>query len=191
MLTRYVFENPWPVGIVLLAIAAGLGWTGLHAVDRRRLIAAGVVALLGAAVMVAGKAVVTPGEHARDVVLEVVDAAVAADVATGAAALADDASLSLGSPNNPGFPRDIIVRRMDGLTGRYRIEGNRITNLDARTVSSDRGVVDIACVTELSLGFGPVPTSWTIQVDRQTDGTWKISHVTWVTLAGRVPPRTW
>ncbi|MHC4993030.1 MAG: hypothetical protein ACYTGC_18810 [Planctomycetota bacterium] len=191
LITRYVLENPLPLGLLLLAIAAGLAWTGLHAVDRRRLIAAGVVALVGAAVMAAGKAVVTPGEHARAVVLEVVDAAVAGDVRTAVAAFADDSALSLASPTNPGFPRDEIERRMQGLAGRYRIQSNRVTNLDAETVSSDRGVVDLSCVTELTLGFGPVPTRWTIQADRQPDGTWKISHVTWVTMATRTPPRSW
>ncbi len=191
LITRYVLENPVPLTVLLMAIAAGLAWTGLKAVDRRRLIAAGVLALTGAAVMVAGKAIVTAGEHARGVVIEVVDAAVAADVGTAAAALADDSALSLGSPNNPGFSRDAIVRRLDELAGRYLIKSNRITNLDAKTVSPDRGVVDLACVTELTLGFGPVPTSWIVQVDRQPDGTWKISHVTWVKLAARTPPRNW
>ena len=191
LLTRYVLENPWPLAVLLLAVAAGLAWTGLQAVDRRRVIAAGVVALTAAGVMAAGKAVVTPGEHARGVVMAVVDAAVAADVGTAAAALADDVSLSLGSQNNPGFARDAIVRRLDGLAGRYRIQSNRITKLDAETVTPDRGVVQLACLTELKLGFGPVPTSWIIQVDRQSDGSWKISHVTWVKLATRTPPRSW
>ncbi len=191
LITRYVLENPWPLGGLLLAIAAGLAWTGLQSVDRRRLLAAGVVAVVGAAVIAAGRAVVTPGEHARAVVIEIVDAAVAADITTVAAAFAEDSALSLGSPNNPGIPKDAITRRLDGLAGRYRIKSNRVTKLDATTLTQDRGVVDLACVTEPTVGFGPVPTSWIIQVDRQPDGTWKITHVTWVTLGMRAPPRSW
>ena len=191
LLTRYVLENPWPLGVLLLAIAAGLGWTGLQAVDRRRLLGAGIVAVAGAAVMVVGRAIVTPGEHARALVMQVVDAAVAADITTVAAAFADDSSLSLGSPNNPGFPKDDIGRRLAGLAGRYRIKSNRVTKLDATTVTRNRGVVDLVCVTEPTLGFGPVPTSWIIQVDRQPDGTWKFSQVTWVTVGMRAPPRSW
>ncbi len=191
LFTRYVLENPWPLATLLLAVAAGLAWTGLQAVDRRRLLAAGIVAVAGAAVLVAGKAIVTPGEHARALVMEVVDAAVAADIATVAAAFADDASLSLGSPNNPGFSKNAITRRLDGLAGRYRIKSHRVTKLDATTVTPDRGVVNLVCVTEPALGFGPVPTSWIIQVDRQPDGTWKFSHVTWVTMGMRAPPRNW
>ncbi len=191
LITRYVLENPWPLGVLLLAIAAGLAWTGLQAVDRRRLLAAAVVAVVGAAVMVAGKAIVTPGEHARAVVMEVFDAAVAGDITTVAAAFADDSALSVGSPNNPGFSKDVIVRRLEGLTGRYRIKSSRVTKLDATTVTQDRGIVNFACVTEPTLGFGPVPTSWIIQVDRQPDGTWKFSHVTWVTLGMQAPPRSW
>ncbi len=191
LITRYVLENPWPLSILLLVIAAGLAWTGLQAVDRRRLFAAGVVAVAGAAVIVAGKAIVTPGEHARALVLEVVDAVVAADITTAAAAFADDSSLSLGSPNNPGFSKDAIIRRLDGLAGRYRIKSSRVTRLEATTVTRDRAVVNLACVTEPVMGFGPVPTSWIIQVDRQPDGTWKFSHVTWVTMGMRAPPRSW
>ena len=176
--------------MLLLAIAAGLAWTGLQAVNRRRLLAAGIVAVVGAAVMVAGKVIITPGEHARAVVLEVFDAAVAADITTVAAAFTDDSALSLGSPNNPGFSKDAIIRRLEGLTGRYRIKSSRVTKLDATTVTPDRGVVNCACVTEPTLGFGPVPTSWIIQVDRQPDGTWKITHVTWVTLGMRALPHS-
>lgn len=191
LFTRYVLENPWPLGVLLVAVAVGLAWSGLQAVDRRRLVAAGVMAVAGAAVLAAGKAVVTSGEHARAVVIEIVDAAVAADITTVAAAFADDATLSLGSPNNPGFSKDAITRRLDGLAGRYRIKSNRVTRLDATTVTRDRGVVDLACLTEPTLGFGPVPTSWIIQVDRQSDGSWKITQVTWVTLGTRAPPRSW
>jgi ketosteroid isomerase-like protein len=191
LFTRYVLENPWPLGVLLLAIAAGLAWSGLQAVDRRRLLAAGVMAVAGAAVMAAGRVVVTPGEHARAVVMETVDAAVAADVTRVAAAFADDSALSLGSPNNPGFSKDDITRRLEGLTGRYRIKSNRVVKLDATTVTRDRGVVDLACLTEPTLGFGPVPTSWVVQVDRQPDGSWKITHVTWVTMGNRAPPGSW
>ena len=190
-LTPYVLENPYPLGVLMLAVGAGLAWTALGAEDRRRLIIAGVLAALGAAILAVGAVIVTPGEHARRVVLEVVDAAVQADIPLATASFADDAVLSMGSPSNPGYSRDSIAQRMQGLAGRYRIASNRVTRLESSTESRQRGIVHLACRTELQLGFGPVPTSWVVQVDRQPDGTWKISRVTWVTLASRTPPERW
>ncbi len=191
LITRYVLENPFPLGLLLLALGAGLARSGLRTGRRPRLVTAAVAAAMGAAVLVAGTTIETAGEHARRVVVEAVDAAVAADVAGITALLADDAVLSLGSPNNPGYPRDAIDRRLAGLAGRYRIASNRITSLQAATVSPYRGEVNLVCRTELELGFGPVPSSWEIQVDRQPDGSWKITRVTWSTLATSTPPEDW
>ncbi len=191
LITRYVLENPFPLGLLLLALGAALARTGLRTGRRPRLVTAAVAAAVGAAVLLAGTTIETAGEHARRVVLEAVDAAVAADVAGITALLADDAVLSLASPNNPGYPRDAIDRRLAGLAGKYRIGSNRITSLEAATVSRQRGEVNLACRTELELGFGPVPTSWVIQVDRRPDGSWKITRVTWLTLATRTPPENW
>ncbi len=191
LVTHYVLENPFPLGLLLLALGAGLARTGMRTGRRPRLVAAAIVAAVGAVVLLVGTTIDTAGEHARRVVLEAVDAAVAADVAGVRALLADDAVLSLASPNNPGYPRDAIDRRLAGLAGRYRIASNRITSLDAETVSRQRGEVNLACRTELELGFGPVPTSWVIEVDRRPDGSWKITRVTWLTLATRTPPENW
>lgn len=189
LLTRYVLENPFPLGLLLLVLGAGLARSGLRTGRRPRLVAAAMAAAAAAAVVVAGTTIETAGEHARRVVLDAVDAAVQGDVAGVTALLADDAVLSLASPNNPGYPRNAIERRLAGLAGRYRIASNRITSLDAATVSRQRGEVNLACRTELELGFGPVPTSWVVEVDRQPDGSWKIARVTWVTLATRTPPK--
>ena len=191
LFTRYVLENPYPLALLLLVLGAGLARSGLRMGLRPRLVAAAVTAAIAAAVVLAGTTIQTAGEHARRVVLEAVDAAVQADIPGVMALLADDAVLSLASPTNPGFPRNAIDRRLAGLAGRYRIASNRITSLDAATVSRQRGEVILACRTELELGFGPVPTSWVVQVDLQPDGSWKITRVTWVTLATRTPPRNW
>ena len=191
LITRYVLENPFPFSLVLLVLAAGLARSGLRTGRRSHLVAAAAAAAVGAAVVLAGTTIETAGEHARRVVVAAVDAAVRADVAGVTALLADDAVLSLASPNNPGYPRDAIELRLAGLAGRYRIASNRITSLDAVTVSRQRGEVNLVCRTELELGFGPVPTSWVVQVDRQPDGSWKITRVTWLTLATRTPPENW
>ena len=96
LFTRYVLENPYPLGFALLALAAVLGWTVLRGGRRERLVTAGILAVIGGGLLVVGAVVVTSGEHARRVVLDVVDAAVAGDVGTAGSLFADDATLALG-----------------------------------------------------------------------------------------------
>jgi hypothetical protein len=187
MFTRYVLENPWPLGIGLLAAALILAWTAVRGESAGRLKAAGVIALVGAAVLIAGAAVVTPGERARQVVLDVVAAAVAGDVSGAGAHFSSDATLAFGLVTNPGLPRAEIEWRIDQLDNRFRIASNDVTRLRAETAARDRGIVHLACRTELVALPVPVPTEWIIDVTRQADGTWKISRVTWTSMAGRSP----
>jgi hypothetical protein len=187
LITRYVLENPYPVGLLLLALAVGFAWTALRSERPQGLRVAGVLAAFGAAILLIGALVVTAGEQARRVTLAVVDAAVAGDVAEAGSHFADDARLSFGSPNNPSLPRRDIQSRIDQLDGKYRIQSNQVTMLRAYTESSERATVHLACRTTLERGFGPAPTSWLLRVERQDDGTWKITHVTWIALAGRSP----
>ena len=187
LFTRYVLENPYPLGVLLLALAAGFAWTALRSDRPQRLRTAGILGVVGAAVLLTGTWVATAGEHARRVTLAVVEAAVAADVSGAAALFADDARLSFGSPNNLGRPRGDIEARIDQLDGKYRIQSNQVTMLRAYTETSDRATVHLACFTTLERGFGPAPTQWVLRVERQDDGTWKIAHVTWISYAGRSP----
>ncbi len=187
MFTRHVLENPWPLGIGLLAAALILAWVAMRRESAGRLKAAGVIALVGAAVLIAGAAVVTPGERARKVVLAVVAAAVAGDVPGAGAHFSDDATLAFGLDTNPGLPRSEIEWRIDQLDDRFRIASNTVTRLRAETAASDRGVVQLGCRTELVAVPVPVPTEWIIEVTRQVDGAWKISRVTWTSIAGRAP----
>jgi hypothetical protein len=187
LFTRYVLENPYPVGLLLVALAAGLAWTALRSGRPQRLRTAGMLAVVGAGALLVGALVVTAGERARRVTLAVIEAAVAADVTGAAALFAADARLSFGSPANPGLPRGDIEGRIDQLDGKYRIQANRVTMLRAYTETSDRATVHLACSTTLERGFGPAPTQWVLRVQRQDDGAWKIAHVTWISYAGRSP----
>ena len=187
LFTRYVLENPYPLGVLLVALAAGFAWTALRSDRPQRLRTAGILGVVGAAVLLTGTLVATAGERARRVTLAVVEAAVAADVSGAAAQFAEDARLSFGGPTNPSLPRRDLEARIDQLDGKYRIGSNQVTMLRAYTETSDRATVHLACRTALERDFGPVPTQWVLRVERQADGTWKIAHVTWISLGGRAP----
>ncbi len=187
LFTRYVLENPYPAGLLMLALAVGLAWTALRTDGRRNLAGAGVLAALGALVLLVGAVVVTPGEAARRVVLAVVKAAEAAEIAEASAHFSDEATLAFGSPNNPGYPREAIERNLDRLGDRYRITSNQITSLKAFSESPRQATVHLGLRTTLEVGFGPTPTWWVLRVEQEPDGTWRITRATWVSIAGSTP----
>lgn len=190
--TRWVLENPWPAGVLLAALAGLIAWRApAGAARRRHLLVAGALAIAGAAVLVAGRLVVTAGEHARALTRSLLDAVVAGDVAAASAHFAGDATLSFGTPDNPGLARAEIEARLKWIEGRYRVASNQITALAAYTESSDRATVHLACSTTTEEAFGPIPSQWVLEVRRQPDGSWRITRVTWISLAGqRVTPGT-
>lgn len=187
LVTRHVLENPYPLGLVLVALAAGFAWTAVRGERPRRLRPAGVLAALGAAALVTGAVVVTAGERATEVTRRLVEAAVAGDVKSAGALFADEAALAFGAPTNPARTRASIQDRVDNLDGKYRVAENRITKLRSYTESRRRATVHLACLTTLEGRFGPTPTQWVLRVECLDDGSWKITHVTWVSIAGQTP----
>ncbi|MCZ6543263.1 MAG: hypothetical protein O6768_06320, partial [Planctomycetota bacterium] len=137
LITRYVLENPYPLALVLLALAGGLAWTAVRSERRDRLRAGGALAILGVAVLLLGAVVVTSGEHARRITRALVEAAVAADVSAAMQLFADEATLSFGRATNPGHATDEIHWRLERLDDQWRIESNRITMLRSYSESSD------------------------------------------------------
>ncbi len=189
LITRYVLENPYPLALVLLALAGGLAWTAVRNERRDRLRAGGALAILGVAVLLLGAVVVTSGEHARRITRALVEAAVAADVSAAMQLFADEATLSFGRATNPGYATDEIHWRLERLDDQWRIESNRITMLRSYSESSDAATVHLACLTMLTRGYGATPTQWVLRIQRQPGGGWKIAHVTWVSINRHPPSR--
>lgn len=191
LLTRYLFENPWPPAIMLAAVGAGMLWVGLREGRRGLLGLGGGLLALGAVAIMVGQLVTTAGEHGEIVARELVDAAVGADVERGLAQFAPDATLSVGSTRNPGYGLDFIQGRFEQLAGRYRISSNRITSLRGYALSSDAAEVHLACSTVVG-SSAPTPSQWVLRVERQPDGEWRITRLTAISIAMRTPSdRLW
>jgi len=192
-LTHYVFENPWPAAIVLLSIGAVIAWLGAREGAGRRIRAGIILAGLGLAVIAAGMLVTTAGEHGRQVTRELVTAVVGKDLAGGMALFADDAALSVGSPQNPGLDVESIRAHFSALAQRYSIDDNTITHLRGYTISSDQAEVRLACVTTVSQSPYPNTSQWILHVTRMPDGAWKITRLTCVAINDQTPPidRLW
>jgi len=185
--TRYVLENPWPLSVALILAAAWLTWSGLREGLGRRLRAGMALAIVGFAILITGLLVVTSGEHSRVVTEALVEAAVKHDSIAANALFADDAEMSLGSPSNPAYGRTVIDELLYKLPSIPPIESNSITMLRAYSESSSMAMVHLACWTTLASGLGPTPSQWVLRVERQADGSWRISHLTCVSVASQPP----
>ena len=74
-MSHYFLENPWPVGIISVAIGLILIITFLRTGESRVLLASLAAIVLAALVFGLDALVTTPGEHGERVVSELVDAA--------------------------------------------------------------------------------------------------------------------
>jgi hypothetical protein len=196
MLSRYLFENPWPIVILSAVAAAFLAYRGLTEGSRSQLRGGAVAAAVAVVVLVVAALVTTPSEHAAATVRSFVAKAEAADVDGMIAMLAPTASLSYGRPENPGFGREDLVAALRTLEGRYRIEGNAITQLDANgtdaTGNNQAAAVVLLTNRTAVAGFGDVPNSWWIKVARQPDGGWQIERLAFLRVAAQTPtPGIW
>lgn len=183
LLTRYVLENPWPLGVGLILIGFVVAWVRLREERRDGLLIGGLMLALGGVVLALGALVTTAGEHAKVITRQLVSAAEVPDVNAAMGLFASGASFHFGSPRSPGLAMDYIRSRVALLETRWRIDSNRVTMLKGFTESSTAGVVHLACWTDL--GGGAIPSQWVLRVTRQEDGTWKIAQLTSVSVAGR------
>lgn len=188
LITRYVLENPYPLGSGLVLLAVIAVWLGVREGQRHTLMIAGVAALLGVAVFVIERAVTTAGEHGKHVTVELVDRVVANDIAGAMAMFSDDATVAMGSPNNPGFSVDYLRGGLDRAAS-YRIQSNRIRMLDGFNESDDVAIVHLGCFTEVGTGY--TPSTWILRIEKQADGQWKVTKLTCVSISNQTPRMSW
>ena len=190
-LNTWLFEHPVPLAVILGAAATALGWRGWTAGSRRALLAAGVAAVLGLGALAAGRLVVTPGEEARTVTEQLVAFAEEAETERAAQLFAPNAVLNYGRRENPGVSIEAIRGALASLATSNRIEANRITRLEIRTIDADTGEVELSCSTETARSMGAIPTSWVVRV-RRSVGAWRIDRLTFESVFGKAPtPRIW
>jgi hypothetical protein len=187
LLSRYVLENPWPLTGLLVLLGAGLGWRALR--EGQRALLYGAIALLtaAAAVLSLGLAVTTSGERARDVVAQLVSRAEAGDTAGMLHLMTPGCLLHYGRPQNPGVRRPDWERTIGLLQGRYRIEENTVTRLDADSSDAKTATVELACLTTVSIAPYPTPSAWWLRVAEQPDGEWKIDRIAFLRVAKQEP----
>ena len=188
LLTRYVLENPYPLGLGLFIIAVIAGWLGLRDGRADRMWIALAALVLAAAVLATGLFVVTSGERARRVTRDLVEAVVTKDLVGSANLLAGDARLQFGSTTNVSHDRNFIITGLSRFAGRFTIQDNKLTMLKSFSESSDTATVHLACWTEAGGYGGYTPSQWVLRIKRQSDGSWKVTRIVCISVSGKPPP---
>jgi hypothetical protein len=192
-MTRWIFENPWPLIAVLTVAGTVAIWRG--SVDASRLLRQiGLVSLLLAlAAYFGGRIVVTPGEHAERITRALVAAAEAGDTDAAMALFAPNAVLNYGRRENQGVAIDQIRDAFATLESRHRIASNRIRRLKVATLDARTGEVELSCSTSTATYDGAIPTDWILRVRRDdASSSWRIDRLTFETLFAQPPtPGVW
>ena len=186
LFTKYVLENPYPLGGVLLVGGLVAGYLGMREGRRRRLQIAGGLLLVGFAVIGIGLSVVTSAEHGERVTRRFVAAVVDADLDAAKVELSDNVILNAGSTTNPGFELAVLMDRLEYLLRTWPIDSNHISNLDGYSENDGRAMVHMTCWTE-GESYGLTPSQWVVIVERDDKGDWRITRLTCVSINGRTP----
>ena len=191
LVTRFIFENPYPLGGVLLVVGVILGWLGLRDGRTDRLRLAVVPIVLGLAILAAGLLVITSGERARRVTRQLVEAAIAGDLVAARNLLSDSARFHFAAATNVSHDVDFMMAGLELLGRQFTIEDNSITMLKGYSESSDTAEVHLACWTREASWGQYTPSQWVLRIQRQDDGSWKVTSLTWVSVLGEAPQATW
>ena len=188
VLTTYVLENPWPLSLILLLFAAVIGWIGFREGMPRKITTAGILAALGAILLIIGSMVQTSGERAKSLVRQFVDAVVQGDIVAASGMISSQAILSAGSPSNPGLDADAITEGLSNFASRYTIESNDITMLRGFTEDSETATVHLGCYTVVDY---PAVSKWVLRIRREDNGSWKIARITCISINDQTPSLDW
>ena len=183
--TRYVLESPLPLTIVLAAAAALFGFLAARDGRTSHIYVTLLLLLMAGIVFGLGSLVETSGEKAEAVTKEFVQLAVAGDVTGTMAKFSDGAVLTLVSPTSEALSIDFVRSGVQAIATRYAIDENRITQLRGYRSGPENGIAHMTCMTEL--GGTMTQTQWVISVREQSDGSWKIDKLTWVTVNRQRP----
>lgn len=189
LLGHYLLENPWPVGLLSVAVGGILALLWMRQGDGRLAIAAGVALLVSAIVFLVEAVVVTPAEHGTILVRSIVRSAEEGDPEAIIRLLDGNASLHMGSLENSGRPLEDLEDSIRSLERSNRITDNWITNLRGTTLGSDRAIIHLGCLTTTERSYGSTPTTWIFDIRRTPEGDWLVRRIAFESLMGRTPER--
>lgn len=187
MLDRYLFEQPWPVGVG----SAALGVLGATLVLRRggkvALAAVSVVAgaLICGAVFVTAAMVETPREVIGARTRQLVDAVVSADTARTGALLASDVRLVYAGTSPAGLERGAILNRMEAFrNGPLSVRQHSIRRMQAHMDGAQIGRTQVQVMVEPEATRFPTYSWWRLDWRQEPDGEWRVFWIESLAIDG-------
>jgi len=183
LLERLFLEEPWPLTVGLILLAAVLGVVAYQRMRRTLAIAALVAALLAVAIGLTAKFVETDREQVRDATEQLVAATAPMNLTRIRGMLHTDVVLIIGDDEAAPIRIDRLLAQLESVGERYPIESNQIKLLEAQSlapaspgVARARTLIDV-----LSLARnGRALTRWRIDWEKQPGGTWRVTRIQWL-----------
>lgn len=183
LLQHLFLEQPWPVVIVLVGLAAIF-----RVVGRRRnkpwmnRVSLGTV-VLAIGVYVLAWQVTTGREQLMAQTQQLIDATVKP--------LRMATLSSMIGPNTPivNANHHLIARfgQVHHTLHAYPINGQSVTNLSA-TANGNTGLSRFSVTTRFKVVGVPLPSTWALAWRRDKRGRWRVTRIYWLKLRGQTPP---
>lgn len=181
-----LFEQPWPLAMVLLVIAVVLRMAGRSRGSRPLRWSAVAAVAIGAGVVGLAFAVDTGREAVRRLTLDLVDATAPLDAARVSQLLAEDVRVT-GPGGGVVLAGDEVHARLKAIDDDFAIKAHRVRDVKAWAKGTE-GLAGLALYTEVSVT--PTLTRWRLEWEK-TGGAWRVTEVRWLSLNGSTPQTSW
>jgi len=189
MLERYILENPYPVGVALIALGAVMLWAiNARGPFRRALVPAAACWLTALAIMVTAANVETRRESLTNQTHTVLEAVIDANRRAIEPIVSDDLLATTRFPDAFALRKEQFLRIIEGMS----LLGIRDWSASPRGASDDaaNGIrVDFAVRVATSGGVyaGTTPSVWRFHWRRDRQGAWKLRRLECLSIWGQQP----
>ena len=189
LLENLLFEQPWPLVVAMVAVAAGC-WVVASRRQKRgrlRLIALGIIVLAGAVVAMA-QLVTTDREYLLDATAELVAATQSPTNSQVLDQLIAADAVVTGPAGEVWLEYAQLRSELQSVVDRHQIQEQRIRSVGAEVTSktAGRSVFDL----RTNIGketFIPIRSVWALRWVRDDAGQWRIKEIQWLQFQGHTP----
>ena len=187
LVAHLLLENPWPLALTLLALAAVFLIRAHRAQARGPVVGAVLCAGLAIGAWGLAAGVTTQREHLVAQTRELVDSTLPLDTTVFSSLFAPDATL-----RGPAGERWLSVEQMVAeLAGsKHRLRSHRVREVQAWVQRPGRALTKLRISTVVGSTRADdraVPTEWLITWEPEDSGSWRIERIQWVKLLGQRP----
>jgi len=185
---QWLFVNPWPLMVVLIAVAVLLRVAAVRCGRPRLRLAGYAAAGLALGVYASTALVTTQREQADRATRALLQATVDADVAAITRAIAPDAALT-DADGDPMAAIGPLRGEVATAISRYPIEFHRINDLVALPDGPNRTLVRLDLRTTFRQNSVPNATIWVFTWQRSGPGAaWQLVEARWLQWQNQRPP---